>query len=150
VGSGRVTKLVAASDRVLERERNGLLMGVEELTQRVAVHRAVLDQLEVELATKQRLLQEVEELTDRRPQLRLERLDKQLKGRRLQEVAVAILRERLEADEPVHYRRWFGWLTAAGYEVPAKDPLNAFLTCVGRAEGIERVGQRSGLYRLSA
>jgi RecB family endonuclease NucS len=109
----------------------------------------MLEQLEVELSSKQRLLREIEELTDRRPQLRLERLDRQLKGRRLQEVAVEVLRQRAGVDAIIHYREWFGWLRAEGYEVSGRDPLNTFLTSVGRAHGVERVGQRTGLYRLA-
>jgi hypothetical protein len=143
-----VRDLVSASDAVLERERGALIEQVAELADRVELHREVLQQLEVELSSAQRLLREVEELTDRRPQLRLERLDRQLKGQRLQEVAVEVLRRRAHPDHPIHYREWFGLLRAAGYEVAAKDPLNAFLTGVGRAADVERVGRRSGLYRL--
>lgn len=150
VNSSRVGNLLAASDAVLERERGALIAQVDQLTQRVQLHREVLQQLEVKLVSAQRLLREIEELTDRRPQLRLERLDRQLKGQRLQDVAVEVLRGRLAPDQTIHYREWFGMVRAAGYEVAAKDPLNAFLTGVGRAPGVERVGQRSGLYRLSA
>jgi hypothetical protein len=150
MGIDEITALSEASDEILERERGALIGRVEQLSQRVEIHRAILEHLDVELASAERLLREVEELTDRRPQLRLERLDKQLKGQRLQEVAVAVLRRRIGEDETIHYRQWFGLVRAAGYEIPAKDPLNAFLTGVGRADGVERVGHRSGLYRLAA
>jgi hypothetical protein len=149
VESNRIVDLVVASDTVLERERGTLIEHVAQLSRRVEMHREVLEQLEVELASQQRLLREIEELTDQRPQLRLERLDRQLKGQRLQEVAVEVLRQRLGPDDTIHYREWFGLVRAAGYEVAAKNPLNAFLTGVGRARGVERVGQRTGLYRLA-
>lgn len=134
---------------MLDRERMGLLRSVQDLSRRAAIHREVLEHIEEQLAHEERLLREIEELSDRRPQLRLERLDRQLRGRRLQEVAVEILRRRVGADQTVHYREWFGLLRAEGYEVAGRDPLNSFLTGVGRADGVERVGSRTGLYRLA-
>jgi hypothetical protein len=107
----------------------------------------VLEELELQLAGDQRLLREIEELTDQRPQMRLERLDRELRGRRLREVAVEVLRTRGGGDV-VHYRDWFSLIRAAGWEVGGRDPLNTFLTEVGRAEGVERIGRRTGMYRL--
>jgi hypothetical protein len=141
--------LVAFSDALLERERRSLIERVAQLEQRAETHRTVLEQLESQLATDQALLREVEELTDRRPQMRLERLDRELRGRRLREVAVEVLRRRGEGDT-LHYREWFSLLRSEGWEVRGRDPLNTFLTEVGRADGVERVGQRTGLYRLAS
>lgn len=140
--------LVAFSDALLERERCSLIERVAQLEQRVETHRTMLEQLESQLATDQALLREVEELTDRRPQMRLERLDRELRGRRLREVAVDVLRRRGDGGA-LHYREWFSLLRADGWEVRGRDPLNTFLTEVGRADGVERVGQRTGLYRLA-
>jgi vacuolar-type H+-ATPase subunit I/STV1 len=140
--------LVSFSDALLERERCSLIERVGQLKQRVETHRTVLEQLESQLAADQALLREVEELTDRRPQMRLERLDRELRGRRLREVAVDVLRRRGE-DDALHYREWFSLLRAEGWEVRGRDPLNTFLTEVGRADGVERVGQRTGFYRLA-
>jgi hypothetical protein len=112
------------------------------------MHREVLEHLEQQLAHEERLLREIEELTDRRPQLRLERLDRQLKGRRLQEVAVEVLRRRIGRDQAIHYREWFALLRGEGYEICGRDPVNSFLTGIGRAPGVERVGSRTGLYRV--
>ena len=139
-----VRDLISHSDELLERERAGLVEGILALSQRIELHRGVLEELELELATKQRLLREVDELTDRRPQLRLERLDRQLRGRRLQEVAVELLRRR--SQEVIHYREWFGLVRAEGWEIAGRNPLNTFLTGIGRADAVEAVGQRSGLY----
>jgi hypothetical protein len=141
--------LVAFSDALLERERRSLIERVSQLEQRAEAHRTVLEQLESQLATDQALLREVEELTDRRPQMRLERLDRELRGRRLREVAVDVLRRRGEGDM-LHYREWFSLLRSEGWEVRGRDPLNTFLTEVGRTDGVERVGQRTGLYRLAS
>jgi hypothetical protein len=145
-----VSDLAARSDEVLERERQSLLRRVHELRERAAMHREVLVHLEQQLAGEERLLREIEELSDRRPQLRLERLDRQLKGRRLQEVAVEVLRRRIGTDQAIHYREWFALLRAEGYEVSGRDPVNSFLTGIGRAAGVERVGSRTGLYCIAA
>ena len=143
-----IDDLVGQSDRVLERERKSLLRRVHELRQRSAMHREVLEHLEQQLAHEERLLREIEELSDRRPQLRLERLDRQLKGRRLQEVAVEVLRARIGRDQAIHYREWFALLRGEGYEIAGRDPVNSFLTGISRARGVERVGSRTGLYRI--
>lgn len=144
-----IDELSARSDALLQRERGSLIERVAYLEQRTQVHRQLVQELEVQLATEQRLLREVEELQDQRPQLRLERLDRQLKGRRLQEVAVEVLRRRAGDDAMIHYRQWFSMLQAEGFEIGGRDPMNTFLTNLNRAEQVERVGDRSGLYQLS-
>ncbi len=138
------------SDALLRDERVALLHRVADLTRRAELHRQLAGQLEIELAARARLLREIEELMELRPQLRLERLDRQLRGRRLQEVAVEVLSSRASDGRPVHYREWFAYLRAEGYEVAGRDPLATFLAQVSRAEGVERVGARSGLYRVAA
>jgi len=142
------SELTDASDRILRREQQRLETSVNELRKRFEVHREILESLEQQLAEEERLLREVEELTDQRPQMRLERLDRQLRGKRLQEVAVEVLRTEREPDEAIHYRAWFSLLRARGFEVGGKDPVNTFLTGIGRADGVEAIGQRTGLYRL--
>lgn len=145
--TGTPDELLARSVETLATERSRIGERVLELEARLDVHRQLLEQLEVELAAEQRLLREIDELHDRCPQLRLERLDRQLRGRRLQEVAVEILRRR-RAGALVHYREWFSLLRAEGFEVAGRDPLNTFLTNVNRSSEVERVGARSGLYRV--
>jgi hypothetical protein len=138
------------SDRTLSSERGRLIGSTEALRRRAELHRQVLDSIETQLAQEENLLREIEELSDQRPQLRLERLDKQLHGRRLQEVSVEILRREIGAEKPVHYREWFSLVRSQGFEVRGKDPLKTFLTGVGRAQGVQRLGGRSGLYCLLA
>jgi hypothetical protein len=140
--------LVRCSDRVLDAERGALVERIAQLQQRVELHRSVFEQLAEQLATEQRLLREIEELHDQRPQLRLERLDRELKGRRLQDVAVEVLRRRVGDDAVVHYREWFSMLQAEGFEVGGRNPVNTFLTNVNRSASVRRVGERSGLYSL--
>jgi hypothetical protein len=141
--------LLDASNSILQSEHATLSTRLAALEQRLELHRGILSELEVEHAVLQRLLREIDELSDRRPQLRIERLDKQLRGRRIQEVAVQVLRRRAAPQEVVHYREWFGMLCAEGFEIGGRDPLNTFLTSVGRADDVVRVGARSGLYRLA-
>ena len=141
--------LVSESNQILGRERDCLRRRVHELRQRAIVHREVLQHLKHQLAQEERPLRETEELSDRSPQLRLERLDRQLKGRRLQEVAVAVLRQKIGGDQAIHYREWFALLRSEGYEISGRDPVNTFLTGIGRAAEVERVGSRTGLYRVT-
>lgn len=148
MSSSNVTEVATLSDRTLEAERGRLIASVDQLRRRAEVHRRVLEGIEEQLAREEGLLREIEELSDRRPQLRLERLDKQLHGRRLREIAVEILRQERGPGQPIHYREWFSLVRSHGFEVGGKDPLQTFLTGIGRAEGIERLGGRSGLYLL--
>ena len=140
--------LVSYSDEVLESERRALMERIAVLDRRVEAHRSVLQQLEAELASDQHLLREIEELTERRPQLRIERLDRELRGQRPREVAVEILRRR-GGDDAIHYREWFSLLRAEGWEIRSKNPVNSFLTEIGRTADVERVGHRTGMYRLA-
>jgi hypothetical protein len=141
--------LVVYSDRALDDERGALNERIDQLQLRLELHRSVFERLSEQLASEQRLLREIEELQDRRPQLRLERLDRELKGRRLQEVAVEVLRRRGGVDAVVHYREWFSMLQAEGFEIGGRNPVNTFLTNVNRSSSVQRVGERSGLYRLA-
>lgn len=71
-----------------------------------------------------------------------------LGGQRLEEIAIALLRGRSDFGSAIHYREWFNLLRQAGHHVAGKDPLATFLAQLNRSASIERVGQRSGLYRL--
>jgi hypothetical protein len=73
-----ISDLVACSDQVLDGERGALVERIDQLQRRVELHRSVFERLAEQLANEQRLLREIEELQDRRPQLRLERLDREL------------------------------------------------------------------------
>ncbi|MFL5841019.1 MAG: hypothetical protein ACJ77Z_11285, partial [Thermoleophilaceae bacterium] len=52
-------------------------------------------------------------------------------------------------DDAIHYREWFTLLRSEGWEIAGRNPINSFLTEIGRADGVERVGRRTGMYRLS-
>lgn len=71
-----------------------------------------------------------------------------LRGTKLQEIAIELLRERPGADAVVHYRDWFELVADAGLRVAGESPLGTFLTQIARAPAVESVRPRSGLYRL--
>ena len=75
-------------------------------------------------------------------------MSEELRGERLREVAIQIIRERAGNGEPIHYRVWYDALVEAGYRVVGKEPLAVFLTQVSRIDRVEKVGRRTGLYRL--
>lgn len=134
----------------LEQEYRALVAQVTEQRERADRLRALADQVEENAARDEHLLQEVAALLGRDPQLRLEDLDERLRGQRLREVAVEVLRRQVGPGQPIHYKQWYGLLTAAGHKVSGRDPVATFLAQVARAPEIERVGARSGRYRLTA
>jgi hypothetical protein len=83
-------------------------------------------------------------------QLSLVHLSDQLRGERLRDVAAEVLWRHHSAGEVVHYKEWFQLVVADGYRIGGKDPSATFLTQVARVNSVERVGRRSGLYRLVA
>ncbi len=91
----------------------------------------------------------IDSVLGRSPQLRLEEADLRLRGRRLEEVAIAVLADQRGPEAEVHYRDWFELLRSNGHLVAGKHPLNTFLTQINRSAAIEKVGRRTGRYRLS-
>jgi hypothetical protein len=47
------------------------------------------------------------------------------------------------------YREWFQLFREAGYVIESPDPLAVFLTSLTRARSVERVGERTGVYRVA-
>jgi hypothetical protein len=80
--------------------------------------------------------------------MRIEHLDRCLRGQRLQEIAVEILAGRVQPGQTVHYRQWFEWIENEGFRVGGKDPLATFLGQIARSPRIVSAGRRSGLYTL--
>jgi hypothetical protein len=48
----------------------------------------------------------------------------------------------------VHYKQSFELVAADGYRIGGKNAAATFLTQVAPVDSVERVGRRSGLYRL--
>lgn len=123
---------------------------VVETQHRLTLLRDLVTTVEAQLEADEGMLRQLEGLLGRTAQLPLEILSPRLRGERLREVAVDILRRRA-GDESVHYRTWYGWVRAEGHFVAGRDPVASFLAAVTRLGCVERVGgARSGRYRLLA
>ena len=133
---------------VLTQERRRLIGRIEQEAEQLETLQAVLDDLAKQLAYDERALRDIESVLGKAPQLQLEDSDLRLRGRRLEEIAVAILSE--TNSEPIHYRAWFELLRSRGYLVAGKKPIDTFLAQINRSNRVENVGRRSGLYRLGA
>lgn len=140
--------MASSSGTDLEQEYRALVSQVVEQRERADRLRVLADQIEENAARDEHLLGELCALLGKDPQLRLEDLDARLRGQRLREVAIEILRREIGPGQPIHYKQWYGLLTSAGYRVAGRDPVATFLAQVHRAEGVERIGARTGRYRL--
>jgi hypothetical protein len=137
-------RLAVEQERDVVAERLGALRSQAE-----RLH-AVVEDVDREVAETARLLRQMDEMLGLAPQLSLDALHGALRGQRLREIAVELLRQKKGVGSVVHYREWYGLLLEAGLRVAGKDPLATFLTQVARAPGVESVRPRSGLYRLRA
>lgn len=97
-----------------------------------------------------RTIRDLGEILDIEDQLSITGLSERLRGERLREVASEVLWRHFHAGDVVHYKQWFELVVADGYGIGGKNPAATFLTQVARVESVERVGRRSGLYRLVA
>lgn len=134
----------------IEAEYRSVLAQVVEQRDRAERLRALADRLEENAARDEHLLGELSALLGRDAQLRLEDLDPRLRGQRLREVAVEVLRREVGPGQPIHYKQWYGLLKAAGHKVGGRDPVATFLAQVHRAAAVEPVGRRTGRFRLIA
>lgn len=125
-------------------------MRVADGRERAARLRALAEHAEAQATRDERMLGELESALGIAAQLRLEDFDPRLRGQRLEEIAIELLRARPDFGQPIHYREWFALLRRAGHRVAGRDPLATFLAQLNRSPAVEAVGQRSGLYRLCA
>jgi len=125
-------------------------MRIAERRQRAAELRDLADGLEAEAGSEERLLAELRGALGLAPQLQMEELSEALRGARLREVAVEVLRSSGRGATPIHYREWYELLRSAGKQASGKDPLSTFLNQINRAPEVDPVGGRSGLYVLRA
>lgn len=139
----------AAPDPI-EAEYTSMLAQVVEQRERAERMRILADRLEENAARDEHLLGELSALLGRDAQLRLEDLDHRLRGQRLREVAVEILRREIGPGRPIHYKQWYDLLDAAGHKVGGRDPLATFLAQIHRAADVEHIGQRTGRFQLVA
>lgn len=132
----------------IEAEYAAVLARILEQRERADRVRALADRLEENANRDEHLLGELAALLGRDAQLRLEDLDERLRGQRLREVAVEILRREIGPGAPVHYKDWYGLLVAAGHKVGGRDPVATFLAQAHRCDQVESLGRRSGRFRL--
>jgi len=134
----------------IEAEYRAVATRVVEQRERAQRVRALADQLEENASRDEHLLEELAALLGRSAQLRLEDLDRRLRGQRLREVAMEILRREVGPGAPIHYKEWYGLLLAAGYRVGGRDPVATFLAQVHRCDNLESIGRRTGRFQLVA
>src|SRR5438093_11301352 len=97
------------------RQRETLQDSVERLRVEAEAPRGRAEELEEKAALDERLLWELEDILELAPQLRVDLQTEELRGERLREAAIAILRAELGAGESIHYRDWFRLVRAAGH-----------------------------------
>jgi hypothetical protein len=102
-----------------------------------------------DLAASVRLLHQLDEVLGLAPQMSMTDVDDELRGQRLREVAIQVLKRRRGRKATVHYKEWYALLVEEGHRVAGKDPVATFLTQVSRSAEVEKVGRRSGMYRLT-
>jgi hypothetical protein len=134
----------------LRQEYRGLQARVEQSRERTERLRDLAEQAEAQAAGEEKLLRDMASVLGLSAQTSLDEIDGRLRGQRLRDVAVAVLRDQHQAREPIHYRAWFDLVKQQGYAVAGKDPLATFLAQVSRADEVEPIGRRSGLYLLRA
>lgn len=129
-------------------EREALLARLTDLHERVAHFDTLAAEARAEVERTTRLVRDIEEMLGVSSQLAMYEMSEELRGERLREVAIQIIRECAGNGETIHYRVWYDALVEAGYRVVGKEPLAVFLTQVSRIDRVEKVGRRTGLYRL--
>lgn len=147
---GRSSQLSGELEKALEEQYDELSQRLVEHRDRAELLKRLADQAAAQADTDERLLDELAGTLGIACQLRIEQLDRRLRGQRLQEIAVDILAARLEPGETVHYRQWFAWVEEEGFRISGKDPLASFLGQISRSPRIVSAGRRSGLYALKA
>lgn len=131
-------------------EREALLLRFEQCRARSEHHAGLAAEAAREAERYARTIRELGELLEIEDQLSIADLSEQLRGERLREVAGEVLWRHFRAGDVVHYKQWFELVVADGYGIGGKNPAATFLTQVARVDSVERVGRRSGLYRLVA
>ena len=131
-------------------EREALLKRYEECKARSDHYAALGAEAMREAERYARTIRELGEILEVEDQLSLVDLSDQLRGERLRAIAAEVLWRHHNAGDVVHYKDWFQLVVADVYRIGGKDPSSTFLTQVARVDSVERIGRRSGLYRLVA
>jgi hypothetical protein len=129
-------------------ERDLLAVKLSEAQDRVEHFEARAAGAAEEAETLADRIRAIEEVAGLSPQMAICEISEELRGERLREVAVEVLRQSAASGDSIHYRAWFDALLESGFRVSGRDPLATFLTQITRIDQVESVGRRSGLYRL--
>jgi|SRR5579862_5236012 len=132
----------------VHREREQLAARLSAAHERVDHFAALEAAARAEAESLANVIRDLDEVLGVAPQIAICEIDEELRGERLREVALDVLRQKAGDGTPIHYREWFTALSDAGFRVLGKDPLATFLTQVSRIDRVERIGRRTGLYRL--
>jgi hypothetical protein len=125
-----------------------LRVRIQEQREQADRLRAMADALEERTAADEHLLKQMAGALGLSAQLQIEDLSGRLRGQRLQEVALQVLRAERRAGIEIHYREWFDLVQAKGHRIGGRDPLATFLEQIHRAPGVMSCGKRSGRYIL--
>jgi hypothetical protein len=145
----RFRSLTAEFQQTAREERRSTAAEIERLSVRAAELDAQAAVVRRELEQARRVLRRLDLVLGVEPQLDLDDATSTLHGERLARVATDLLSQR-SPDQAVHYKQWYEWLLDQGYKIGGRDPLATFLVSVSRAPAVERVGSRTGRYRLRA
>lgn len=129
-------------------ERDRLIALVESLVREAEKIQAELDSARSDIEMHMALVRELDDLLGYSSQLRLDLPVGPIGGRQLREIAIEILRSRGDSGA-VHYRDWYAWLEEAGYRASGQNPAATFLAQISQDHRVERVGSKSGRYRLA-
>ena len=135
---------------MVERERQAVAERLEALRNQSERLHVLTDTVDRDVEETARLLRSIHEMLGTAPQLSLDAMNGEVRGQKLRELAVELLRQKKGGRAVIHYRDWYALVVESGVRVGGKDPIAAFLTQVSRADGVESVRPRSGLYRLRA
>lgn len=134
----------------LLQERNRLLGRIQQQTEQLEAMQNILRNLADQLARDELTMRDIDSVLGKDPQMQLEDGNLLLRGRRLEEVALRVLAEERGEGVEVHYQEWFELLRSQGHLVAGKEPLNTFLTQINRSDAVERVGSRTGRYKIKS
>jgi hypothetical protein len=112
--------------------------------------RNLAERIEKKTDEDRHALEELKGVLGESSQLGIADFDQRLGGQRLEGVAIRLLKSQPGPLADIHYRDWFKLLNDAGFRVSGQNPLGTFLAQLNRSDAIERVGHRTGRYRLRA
>lgn len=140
----------ASSDfvKAAEAERDRLSEQLAEALERVEHFETLAAEAREQAKALADSIRAIEEVAGLAPQLAMCNFSEEVRGERLREVALEVLKRLSASGDPVHYRVWFDALVESGYRISGRDPLATFLTQITRIDRVQSVGRRSGLYRL--